>query len=170
MVPALRPQQVLGAVLEPDAMDIDVHELHQAYLRLLRRRGGRLVTDAEVVALSHAQDAWTARTSAGDFVAPILVNAAGAWADRLAGLAGLQPIGLVPKRRTALTIAPPAGLDIGGWPMTLPTDSPDRTELGGRIAAEFPYAALAGGQSATIVHLDPARRGLRPGAGPRRHP
>jgi D-arginine dehydrogenase len=119
MVPALRPQQVLGAVLEPDAMDIDVHELHQAYLRLLRRRGGRLVTDAEVVALSHAQDAWTARTSAGDFVAPILVNAAGAWADRLAGLAGLQPIGLVPKRRTALTIAPPAGLDIGGWPMTL---------------------------------------------------
>jgi D-arginine dehydrogenase len=119
MVPVLRPEQVLGAVLEPDAMDIDVHELHQGYLRLLRRRGGRLVTGAEVVSLSHVGDAWTVRTSAGDFVAPILVNAAGAWADVLAGLAGLPPIGLVPKRRTALTIASPAGLDIGGWPMTL---------------------------------------------------
>jgi D-arginine dehydrogenase len=119
MVPLLRPDQVIGAVLEPDAMDIDVHELHQGYLRLLRRRSGHVVTDAEVRALSHTGGAWNVTTMAGDFTAPIVVNAAGAWADVVAGLAGLPPIGLVPKRRTALTIAPPHDIDTSAWPMTL---------------------------------------------------
>jgi len=119
MVPVLRPDHVIGAVYEPDAMDIDVHELHQGYLRRLRQRGGRIVVDAEVLGLTYGAGIWTAATPAGDFTAPIVVNAAGAWADALAGLAGLPPIGLVPKRRTVLTIAPPAGIDTGGWPMTL---------------------------------------------------
>jgi D-arginine dehydrogenase len=78
-----------------------------------------LVTDAEVVSLARESGAWTVRTGAGDFAASIVVNAAGAWADVLAGLASLPPIGLVPKRRTALTIAPPAGFDAGARPMTL---------------------------------------------------
>ncbi|HWD56669.1 MAG TPA: FAD-binding oxidoreductase [Stellaceae bacterium] len=119
LVPVLRPDCVIGAVLEPDAMDIDVHGLHQGYLRLMRRRGGRLVTDAEVRALARRDGAWHVATAAGEFAAPVVVNAAGAWADVLAGLAGLLPIGLVPKRRTALTVTPPAGLDTAAWPMTL---------------------------------------------------
>ncbi len=119
MVPVLRPDHVIGAVYEPDAMDIDVHELHQGYLRRLRQRGGRIVTDAEVQALAYSSGAWTATTSAGDFTAPIVVNAAGAWADVLAALAGLPAIGLVPKRRTVLTVAPPPNLGTGNWPMTL---------------------------------------------------
>ena len=119
MVPVLRADHVVGAVYEPDAMDIDVHALHQAYLRRLRRHGGRVVADAEVTALDRSAGCWTARSSAGDFAAPVVVNAAGAWADVVAGLAGLPPIGLVPKRRTALTIAAPPGLASAGWPMTL---------------------------------------------------
>jgi D-arginine dehydrogenase len=119
MVPVLRPDHVIGAILEPDAMDIDVHELHQGYLRLLRQRGGRVATDAEVRALSRVGGIWTVTTAAGDFAAPIIVNAAGAWCDVVAGLAGLPPIGLVPKRRTALTIAPPSDIDTSSWPMTL---------------------------------------------------
>lgn len=119
MVPVLRPSHVIGAVYEPDAMDIDVHELHQGYLRRLRQRGGRVVTDAEVRALARDGNAWTATTTAGAFAAPIVVNAAGAWCDGVAGLAGLPPVGLVPKRRTALTIAPPAAIDTSRWPMTL---------------------------------------------------
>lgn len=118
MVPVLRPDHVVGAIHEPDAMDIDVHELHQGYLRRLRQRGGRVVTDAEVHAFARDGNAWTVTTAAGTFVAPIVVNAAGAWCDVVAGLAGLSPIGLVPKRRTALTVAPPADIDTGGWPMT----------------------------------------------------
>ncbi|MBV9552326.1 MAG: FAD-binding oxidoreductase [Alphaproteobacteria bacterium] len=119
MVPVLRPDCVIGAVYEPDAMDIDVHELHQAYLRRLRRRGGRVVTDAEVQALAVADGCWTAAAAAGEFAAPVIVNAAGAWADDLAAKAGLPPVGLVPKRRTALTIPVPAGVDAARWPMTL---------------------------------------------------
>jgi D-arginine dehydrogenase len=119
MVPVLRPDHVVGAVYEPDAMDIDVHELHQGYLRRLRQRGGRIVTDAEVRALARDNGVWRAATSAGEFAAPVVVNAAGAWCDVVAALAGLPPIGIVPKRRTALTIALPAGIDTGAWPMTL---------------------------------------------------
>jgi D-arginine dehydrogenase len=115
----LRPDCVVGAVYEPDAMDIDVHELHQGYLRRLRQRGGRLVTDAWVRALAFGAGSWSATTTAGDFAAPIVLNAAGAWADTLAEMAGLPPVGLVPKRRTALTIAPPPGIDTSLWPMTL---------------------------------------------------
>jgi D-arginine dehydrogenase len=119
MVPVWRPDRVIGAIIESDAMDIDVHGLHQAYLRLARQGGSRLVTDAEVWTLTYAEGSWTAATTAGEFAAPLVVNAAGAWADAVAALAGLPPIGLVPKRRTALTIAPPAGIDTARWPMSL---------------------------------------------------
>jgi D-arginine dehydrogenase len=119
MVPVLRPDNVIGAIFEPDAMDIDVHELHQGYLRRLRQRGGRVITDAEVRALARQNGGWIAATPAGNFAAPIVVNAAGAWADVVAERAGLRPIGLVPKRRTALTVAPPAEIDTAIWPMTL---------------------------------------------------
>src|SRR5437660_1451198 len=96
LVPVLRPDKVIAAIYEPGEMDIDVHGLHGAYLRLLRRRGGRLVTDAAALGLARRGGVWTAATPAGDFTAPVVVNAAGAWADIIAGLAGLPPIGIVP--------------------------------------------------------------------------
>jgi D-arginine dehydrogenase len=119
MVPVLRPSHVIGAVFEPDAMDIDVHELHQGYLRRLRQRSGRVVTDAEVMALTRGTGVWIVGTRAGEFIAPTIVNAAGAWADAVGALADLPPIGLTPKRRTAMIVAPPPSLDTGQWPMTL---------------------------------------------------
>ncbi len=119
LVPVLRPDMVVGAVLEPGAMDIDVHGLHMAYLRLLRRRGGQLVTGAPVVRLAYDGGAWSATTTAGEFTAPVIVNAAGAWADAVAALAGLPPVGIVPKRRTALIVAPPPGIDTSAWPLTI---------------------------------------------------
>ena len=119
LVPVLRPDKIIAAIHEPGAMDIDVHGLHAAYLRLLRRRGGRLVTAAPVVRLRHSAGTWTATTAEGDFTAPVIVNAAGAWADAVAALAGLAPVGLVPKRRTALIVAPPPGIDVGAWPLTI---------------------------------------------------
>lgn len=122
--PFLRPDYPLGAVWEPDACDIDVHALHHGYLRGLKARGGRVVTDAGVTALSRRDGLWVAESPAGRFAAPVVVNASGAWADALAELAGLRPIGLVPKRRTAITFDPvftdPAdkqGLD--SWPMVI---------------------------------------------------
>jgi D-arginine dehydrogenase len=119
IVPVLRPEKVIAAIHDPTAMDIDVHGLHTAYLRWLRQRGGHLVTGAPVTGLSRRGGIWTATTRQGDFAAPVIVNAAGAWADPIAALAGLPPIGVVAKRRTALIVAAPPGLDIRGWPLTI---------------------------------------------------
>jgi len=119
LVPVLRPERVQAAILEPNAMDIDVHTLHQGYLRWFRRRGGRIETDAPVTALAREGGVWVATTPSEAFAAPVVVDAAGAWADEVAGLAGLPPVGLQPKRRTAMIVPAPAGLDIGHWPMVI---------------------------------------------------
>ena len=105
--PLLRADYVAGGLLDPDCSDIDVSALHQGYLRLFRQRGGRLATRAEVTALSRDRDHWTLDTPAGQFRAPVVVNAAGAWAGHVGHLAGAEDIGLIPKRRTVLTIAAP---------------------------------------------------------------
>lgn len=130
--PFLKADYVDGAVWEPEAMDMDVHAIHTGYLRGLKARGGRLVTDAGVEALERRDGLWIATTPAGIFAAPVLVNAAGAWADVLAGMAGVRPIGLVPKRRTAITFDPvfadsgfPGPADaagLAGWPMVIDVD------------------------------------------------
>ncbi len=121
-VPVLRPEQVGGAVLDPDATDLDVNALHQGFLRLARAHGARVVADARVLAMERASGAWQLRTGAGDWRAPIVVNAAGAWADRIAMLAGLPPVGVQPKRRAAFLFAPPAGMDTARWPCVCGVD------------------------------------------------
>jgi D-arginine dehydrogenase len=117
-VPILRPEAAVAGLYEAGAMDIDVDALHQGYLRGLRRRQGRVATNAGVVGLGRESGAWIARTAAGDFAAPIVINAAGAWADQVAGLAGLGAIGLTPKRRTAALIAGP-DTDFSAWPLVI---------------------------------------------------
>lgn len=122
--PMLREDYAAGAVWEPDAMDMDVHAIHQGYLRGLKARGGRLVTDAGATAIERRGGLWVVETAAGTFAAPVLVNAAGAWADVVAEMAGVRPVGLVPKRRTAILFDPvfgtPSEADgLGAWPMVI---------------------------------------------------
>ena len=146
LAPMLRPDYVAGAVWEPDAMDMDVHAIHQGYLRGLRARGGEVVTDAELTGLSRRDGTWRAETRAGAFEAPWVVNAAGAWADAVAGMAGLAPVGLVPKRRTAITFDPTPIPDEAGlprWPMVCDVDEtfyfkPEGGRLLGSPADETP--------------------------------
>jgi D-arginine dehydrogenase len=115
LAPVLRPEYTACGVYEPDAMDIDVNALHRGYLRGAKAHGADLVTDADVQAIERRAGRWHVRTTAGEFSAPILVNAAGAWADEIGRLAGRAPIGLVPKRRTAITFDAPAGSEVGKW-------------------------------------------------------
>jgi len=122
MVPVLRPELLLGGALEPDASDIDVHALHQGYLRGLRRRGGQLVCDAEVTHIERHGAEWVVMAGGREHRAALLVNAAGAWCDEVARLAGVAPIGLQPKRRSAFTFAPPAGMDATRWPSVVGAD------------------------------------------------
>ena len=120
--PALRSGYAVCAVHEPHAMDIDVSALHQGYLRGFKARGGRLITSAEVQGFERVRGRWRIRTAAGPITAGTVVNAAGAWADAIAEAAGITPLGLVPKRRTAITFDPPAGLTVARWPMTIDVD------------------------------------------------
>ncbi len=115
-VPVLRPGQLGGALLDPDAADIDVHALHHGFLRRAKANGAWLVTDARVEALQRRGGMWVARTASGEWRAPLIADAAGAWAQQLAALAGVPGIGLQPKRRAAFLFAPPAGVDPARWP------------------------------------------------------
>jgi D-arginine dehydrogenase len=116
-VPILRADYVAGAFIEPHSMEIDVHGLHQGYLRGARDRGARVVVDAGVTAIERRNERWRVTTPRGVYTAPLIVNAAGAWADVLADMAGVRPLGLLPKRRTAFTVPVPAGLNSRNWPM-----------------------------------------------------
>ena len=143
LVPALKADYVAGAVFEPAAMDIDVNALHQGYLSGLRAEGGALVTDADVTGAEFDDGRWRVETAAGAFRAPVLINAAGAWCDAVARLAGAAPVGLVPKRRTIITFDPPAGVDVSRWPLVVDVDEnfyfkPDAGRLLGSPADETP--------------------------------
>jgi D-arginine dehydrogenase len=122
MVPVLRRERILGAAYEPDAADIDVHALHQGYLRGLRAAGGTIACDAGVTAMEYTNGIWRVTVADQMYEAPIVVNAAGAWCDVVAALAGAAPIGLVPMRRSAFTFDSPAGIDATRWPMFIGVD------------------------------------------------
>lgn len=146
LVPILREDYVAGAILEPEAMDIDVHALHQAFLRGARTNGAEIVTDAELLGLTDVHGGWLLETRAGPVQAGIVVNASGAWADEVAAMAGAVPVGLTPKRRTAMTVQPPVGADIRSWPTVIDVDEqfyfkPDAGRLLASPADETPMAA-----------------------------
>ena len=122
MIPILRPGYLAAALYEEGASEIDVNGLHQGFLRGFKARGGQVIADAPVTALERRDGQWHAPPGAGALTAAVVVNAAGAWADEVAGLAGVAPIGLVPKRRTAFTFDPPAGIDPSAWPMAVDAD------------------------------------------------
>ena len=117
MVPALRPGYAAVAAIEHEAFDMDVAALHQGFLKQVAARGGVLALRARAGRIARAEGQWRVETSDGTvFAAPVLVNAAGAWADEVATLAGVAPLGLQPKRRTAL-IVDPAPHDVTDWPL-----------------------------------------------------
>src|SRR5262249_1722257 len=120
MVPIFRPGYLQAAALDPESADIDVHELHQGFLRRTRALGGRVVLNAPVrAAKSNGGGIWHVTTDQETFFAPVVVNCAGAWGDEFATLAGVQPIGLRPLRRTAMRVEAPTGADVGQWPVAI---------------------------------------------------
>jgi len=143
-VPCLRPAAAAFGLAEDGASDIDVHAMHQGYLRGFRQNGGRVLTDAHVTGLTRDAGLWTVTLADGRAVrARHLVNAAGAWADELADLAGARRIGLEPRRRTAFTFAPPEGVDAARWPAVVGIDEsyyfkPDAGQLLGSPANADP--------------------------------
>lgn len=143
LAPVLRPGVAVGCIWEPDAFDIEVHGLQQGYLRQVRKAGSTIWLDSPVEGISRHSSIWRVTTPKGSAEAPVIVNAAGAWADEVAALAGVQPIGLVPKRRTAVQFDPPEGARIDTWPVAIDVDEtfyikPDAGKLMASPADETP--------------------------------
>ena len=118
LMPALRPEACLAALVDHGSLKLDTNAMLQAHAAALKAAGGTLVTGARVSAIAREGDGWRVDTSAGEFSAPILVNAAGAWADGIARMAGVRPVGIQPRRRTVISFAAPEGEDVRRWPFT----------------------------------------------------
>ena len=115
-IPALRPGYAAAAAIEDDTFEMDVAALLQGFLRQLRASGGVLALRSRAGRIERRGGRWEVEVTGGDlFGAPVVVDAAGAWGDEVAALAGVAPLGLRPKRRTALIIDP-APWKVGDWP------------------------------------------------------
>jgi D-arginine dehydrogenase len=144
-VPLIRPGYLAAAALDSDAMDIDVDALHQGFIRGARSAGAKVVTGTKVERIKRRDGLWSIELDVGTISAPLLVNAAGAWADELAEACGARRVGLQPLRRTALLVDAPAGVDIRHWPAVIDTDEefyfkPDAAQLLLSPADEIPQA------------------------------
>lgn len=118
LVPVLNPDMLAGAGYHEDAWDIDTDRLIQNFAREIRANG-QVITAAPATMITRRPDGWQVETPKGTFHAKMLVNAAGAWADQVAGLAGVAPIGIQPLRRSMARIPAPNGLDVSHWPMLM---------------------------------------------------
>lgn len=121
-VPVLRAEVAAHAVLDTSAHDIDVNALHMGFLKMAKAAGATLACKAGVQALERI-DGWRLATAQGDFHARVLVNAAGAWADSVAAMAGARPLGIQPLRRTAVLIDSPDAADSAAWPAVIAADA-----------------------------------------------
>ncbi|MDD2056375.1 FAD-binding oxidoreductase [Pseudomonas sp. GD03860] len=146
LVPSLRADTLAGAIHEPGAMDLDVHALHQGFLRGFRQAGGQVQCNAEVVEGYFNDGLWHLSLADGSGVqARQLINAAGAWADEVAGVCGVQPVGLQPCRRSAFTFEGPPDQAFASWPAVIGVDEsfyfkPDAGQLLGSPANADPVA------------------------------
>ncbi len=118
LVPVLKSEACHAALVDHGSLKLDTNAMLHAHAASLRGAGGMLVTGAQVHAIARAGDGWRIEASGETYAAPILVNAAGAWADAVARMAGVAPVGLEPRRRTVISFAAPEGTDVHRWPFT----------------------------------------------------
>lgn len=116
MVPILNPETVTMAAFGDHAWDIDTDLLIQRFAREAKANGD-IVTNARVTAIQRDGGLWHVTSGAGEHSARLLINAAGAWVDQVATMAGVKPLGFTPNRRSMARIPAPGGHDVSTWPM-----------------------------------------------------
>lgn len=115
--PLLRKEYVAAGLLERGSSDMDVNNIHMGYLRLMKQRGGKLLTNTKAESATSTPDGWVIKTENDEFSCKWLINAAGAWAEKIGLDTGAPKIGLVPKKRTAFLFEPQEDWDVESWPM-----------------------------------------------------
>lgn len=118
LLPVLKREACAAALIDHGSLKLDTHAMLQTCVAEVRAGGGEVVTGARVRAITRSDGAWQVTTTAGNFTAPILVNAAGAWADVIAQMAGVTPIGIEPRRRTVISFPALPDEDVSRWPFT----------------------------------------------------
>jgi D-arginine dehydrogenase len=119
LCPVLRtgPGAAVAGLLDPTGLKLDADALLHGFARLVRARGGEVLTGTRIGSVARSGGNWRVAAGAGEaYEAPVLIDAAGAWADSFAAMAGVRPLGLAPKRRTIIVVDPPPGADISAWP------------------------------------------------------
>ncbi|RFZ83817.1 FAD-binding oxidoreductase [Shinella sp. WSJ-2] len=114
--PMLKPSYAAAAYFDPDYWDIEVDALLQAYARHARRHGAQILEKRQLTGARRVGDRWLIETNEETIGAGRVVNAAGGWADSVAELCGVTPMGIVPHRRTAITVDLPDGVDASRVP------------------------------------------------------
>ena len=110
-------EHAVAGLYDPTGLKLEAAALLQGFARLVRKGGGEVLNGRRAARIERKGEAWEVTTEAGEtFSAPILINASGAWADKVAEMAGVAPLGLQPKRRTIIVVDPPAGMEIAAWP------------------------------------------------------
>lgn len=123
MVPCLVPDTLIGAIHDTVASDMDVHALHQGFIRGMREHGATLMENSRLESAERLSEGWALRLAGGQTIqARNIVNAAGAWADQVAEHCGVATLGIQPKRRSAFLFPAPEGTDVTGWPTVLAVD------------------------------------------------
>jgi D-arginine dehydrogenase len=130
-----------GGVLEPEALDLDVHAILTSYASTVRAHDGAILTASRAIEVERRADRWRIRAGEHVITASTLVNAAGAWGDELASIATVDPIGLTPLKRSAFTFDP--GVPVDDWPVVVEMGEtwymkPEGPFLLGSAASEIP--------------------------------
>jgi D-arginine dehydrogenase len=150
MLPVLEPRFAQAGMFEPGAADIDVNALHQGFIRGLKQRGSRLECGAQIRSIERSGGEWllevTMRGAQPHTLrAPLVIDAAGAWADEVAAIAGVAPLGIEPRRRSAFLFQPPEGAITAHWPFVT------------SVAEEFYFKPDAGLLLGSPANADPVR-------------
>ncbi|OED42155.1 hypothetical protein AB833_07565 [Chromatiales bacterium (ex Bugula neritina AB1)] len=116
-VPLIRFDKVSTVLYYEDMLSVDVDALHQAYLKKYRANAGTIVCNAAVTSLEYKNNNWYVTTPSNSYCAPVVINAAGAWADKVAALAGARSLKLQPKRRSAALVPFAENSNMNTWPM-----------------------------------------------------
>ncbi len=117
MIPILKDGVIDRAAYHTDAFDIDTDKLLQSFARTARENGAQITTNAKVTAITRIKTGWEVETKTTSYFVKNIVNAAGAWVDVIAEMAGIIPIGVTPLRRSMARIPAPGDHDVSKWPM-----------------------------------------------------
>ena len=107
---------IVAGLVYPDGLRLDSDAMLQSFARSIRQDGGKVLTGSRIERIEAGGAGWRVEANGESWSAPVLVNAAGAWADMVAEQAGIAPLGLQPLRRTIIVVDPPEGADARGWP------------------------------------------------------